>query len=762
MELQSERRIVRSLQLNELAVGGIIPMFRRRRLPRDEAAGECQGQLLCEAVAERDADLVDTLLQQGADPRTVRAPGGGFVCRNCPGQSCPGALHRVWSFGLSLTPKAPDGGEVAPLLRIFSSLIRAGASVDAPNPAGESVQGLVEACAEAGNAVAADVLATVAQLRAEGEAAGTELLQAAEQGESARVAELLRDPELNQLRGRGAPPLAETATVRADPNFRDQDGLSALHWALVRGHVNAAEALLANGADPNLTDEWGLAAAHAPFADSAGRAAALKGEDDKGMHPLSHEKRLHAVRLHAVLELLIEYGVDLNAKDAFGGGTILHYALEDTAIETAEGLILNGAKGDIADAQGKTALEILAGHPAGRKLTDVMKRTAAAAADAERDPEGCVPFPTVRAAKEATDKAEGKPAAAKAASASQSSAQQALFGGRAKLSRQASSTSSRQRDSDEESEGKTHDHCWHLGCILPRVPTTIVRTGSDLFDGFDDVLTQPWEELSAEQQEAAKVLGWDRARWGDAAKYSLRMVGRNFSELTAEEEEACGELEIDEDDWDDMEVFREAAEPEPEPEPEEAAAGGSAPLASSASAGADRLMSDAALARYRSQTVEEVSSLLSTSQHVATCLLSKHHWDSGAIRSQCADKWFGDGRVGLLESIGVSAGQEEEKPQPAGQERVECYVCFEDKLPSEVSQNRCGHVFCNDCWALHLAETIGDGTLHPPCMDTTCKVAVSENMIRKLAPASALDKFQRFSLAQMIEEHGLLKKCRTP
>ena len=685
-------------------------MFRRRRLPRDEGAGECQGQLLCEAVAERDADLVDTLLQQGADPRTVRAP-GGFVCRNCPGQSCPGALHRVWSFGLSLTPKAPDGDDVAPLLRIFSSLIRAGASVDAPNAAGESVQALVEARAEAGNAAAADVLATVAQLRAEGEAAGTELLQAAEQGESARVAELLRDPELNQLRGRGAPPLAEAAPVRADPNFQDQDGLSALHWALVRGHVNAAEALLANGADPTLTDEWGLAAAHAPFADSAGRAAALKGEDDKGMHPLSHEKRLHAVRLHAVLELLIEYRVDLNAKDAFGGGTILHYASQDTATETAEGLILNGAKGDIADAQGKTALDILADHPAGRKLADVMKRTAAAAADAERDPErveGCVPFPTVRAAKEATDKAEGKPAAAKAASASQSSAQQALFGGRAKLTRQASSASSRQRDSDEESEG------------------------SDLFDGFDEVLTQPWEELSAEQQAAAKVLGWDRARWGDAAKYSLRMVGRNFSELTAEEEEACGELEIDEDDWDDMEVFREAAEPEPEPEPEEVAGGGSAPLASSASAGADRLMSDAALARYRSQTVDEVSSLLSTSQHVATCLLSKHHWDSGAIRSQCADKWFGDGRAGLLESIGVSAGQEEEKPQPAGQERVECYVCFEDKLPSEVSQNRCGHVFCNDCWALHLAETIGDGTLYPPCMDTTCKVAVSERMIRKL------------------------------
>ena len=28
--------------------------------------------------------------------------------------------------------------------------------------------------------------------------------------------------------------------------------------------------------------------------------------------------------------------------------------------------------------------------------------------------------------------------------------------------------------------GKTHDHCWHLGCILPRVPAMIVRTGGDV------------------------------------------------------------------------------------------------------------------------------------------------------------------------------------------------------------------------------------------------------------------------------------------
>ena len=49
-------------------------------------------------------------------------------------------------------------------------------------------------------------------------------------------------------------------------------------------------------------------------------------------------------------------------------------------------------------------------------------------------------------------------------------------------------------------------------------------------------------------------------------------------------------------------------------------------------------------------------------------------------------------------------------------------------------------------------------------MDTTCKVTATEEFVRRLAPTDSLDKYERFSLAQMIEEHrtGRLKKCRNP
>ena len=37
-------------------------------------------------------------------------------------------------------------------------------------------------------------------------------------------------------------------------------------------------------------------------------------------------------------------------------------------------------------------------------------------------------------------------------------------------------------------EGKTHDHCWHLGCILPRVPAITVSTGTVRATTFESPL----------------------------------------------------------------------------------------------------------------------------------------------------------------------------------------------------------------------------------------------------------------------------------
>ena len=57
------------------------------------------------------------------------------------------------------------------------------------------------------------------------------------------------------------------------------------------------------------------------------------------------------------------------------------------------------------------------------------------------------------------------------------------------------------------SQGETHDHCWHLGCILPRVPAMIVRAGRVLWEGeaAGDVVHR---RVRKEGEAALKRVAW--------------------------------------------------------------------------------------------------------------------------------------------------------------------------------------------------------------------------------------------------------------
>eukprot|EP00669_Euglena_mutabilis_P014377 TRINITY_DN9442_c0_g1_i1.p3 TRINITY_DN9442_c0_g1~~TRINITY_DN9442_c0_g1_i1.p3 ORF type:complete len:100 (-),score=35.50 TRINITY_DN9442_c0_g1_i1:91-390(-) len=45
-------------------------------------------------------------------------------------------------------------------------------------------------------------------------------------------------------------------------DFRDQLGLTPLHWAACNGHDRTVAVLLRHGADPLLKDQWGQTAQH--------------------------------------------------------------------------------------------------------------------------------------------------------------------------------------------------------------------------------------------------------------------------------------------------------------------------------------------------------------------------------------------------------------------------------------------------------------------------------------------------------------------
>eukprot|EP01043_Picozoa_sp_COSAG02_P018064 COSAG02_NODE_833_length_16656_cov_42.746814_2_plen_469_part_00 len=416
------------------------------RAGRAVEEGDPPQMRLCEAIVTEPA-LVGELLLAGADPRTV-PEGTVHVCASCPGGMCSGPLHRCWeALSRALHNEAPcdldrPDGDVPQLVQAFTALMCAGARADTPDVSSEaSVVDLVREAAtlqeSSPDDITGELLASIEKVRAGATHAGNQLLAAAEQGDADQLAGLLWDTRSRhgprfghrpEVGDDGKPP------IRADPNFQDGAGLSALHWALVRGHAAAARVLLTNGADWQLQDNWGLRCMHAPFAATAAATAVtlVVCGNDRGTHPLAHEPALEPSCLHSTLEVLIETAkIDVDQADAFGGGTLLHYAVQSGMPETVCGLRWNGAGSDIEDAQGKTAVELAATDPTMQQaLAEVpvraLPRESAEEPSEHPDHSRCVPFPRAQRLDDQNSvKSTGDVAASED---SRASAASALFG----------------------------------------------------------------------------------------------------------------------------------------------------------------------------------------------------------------------------------------------------------------------------------------------------------------------------------------------
>lgn len=68
---------------------------------------------------------------------------------------------------------------------------------------------------------------------------------------------------LEEAAASGSFPIVELLIGRgADPNYRDRDGWSAIHWAAEEGHLGIVSYLLAHGANPNAVSSYGTSPLH--------------------------------------------------------------------------------------------------------------------------------------------------------------------------------------------------------------------------------------------------------------------------------------------------------------------------------------------------------------------------------------------------------------------------------------------------------------------------------------------------------------------
>jgi hypothetical protein len=158
-------------------------------------------------------------------------------------------------------------------------------------------------------------------------AATAELTAAVRAGQAARIEALIR---------RGA-----------NPNARDAEGMTPLHYAAYRGDAAVGAALLRGGAEPNAKDSLGMTPLH---------AAAFEGHAD------------------FVKALLLGHAL-VNAKDA-ADNTALHYAVLSGSAETARALLEGGADPAAANAKGATPAGVA--RASGRKELIALFSPAAA------------------------------------------------------------------------------------------------------------------------------------------------------------------------------------------------------------------------------------------------------------------------------------------------------------------------------------------------------------------------------------------------
>nr|XP_022289772.1 transient receptor potential cation channel subfamily A member 1 homolog isoform X3 [Crassostrea virginica] len=157
-----------------------------------------------------------------------------------------------------------------------------------------------------------------------------------------------------------------TGNVKKKINMRDEEGVTAMHYAARYNQYEIVRILHSFGADINSLDEEALtplhyAARYKRERQRRGSEAVLTEDQEAGAIPSSHSVDELATQAN-VITFLVKNGADLNRGDKYGL-TPLHYAaMRGNELATKELLQFNGINIEAEDKQGMTALHMAATH----------------------------------------------------------------------------------------------------------------------------------------------------------------------------------------------------------------------------------------------------------------------------------------------------------------------------------------------------------------------------------------------------------------
>lgn len=152
-----------------------------------------------------------------------------------------------------------------------------------------------------------------------------------------------------------------------DINSRDKLGRTALFWASSRGDEDALRCLLKHGADPNIPEiREGQTPLHAAAAGGLiDRVQTLLGAPDGWIKefdihpgpPLSFA-RVDAESRTGVMDLLLKYGADINARNSIHNNAPVHQAIILGIFENVKFLVEHGADIEAQNVNGGSPIDV--------------------------------------------------------------------------------------------------------------------------------------------------------------------------------------------------------------------------------------------------------------------------------------------------------------------------------------------------------------------------------------------------------------------
>ncbi|KAH9842518.1 uncharacterized protein C8Q71DRAFT_793976 [Rhodofomes roseus] len=162
--------------------------------------------------------------------------------------------------------------------------------------------------------------------------------------------------------------------------------------------------------------------------------------------------------------------------------------------------------------------------------------------------------------------------------------------------------------------------------------------------------------------------------------------------------------------------------------------------------------------------IRTVANIIGLESPIASILLQHFRWN----RDRLIERFMDDSTAVLADAGEPEDAPSSPNPRPSKRARLDtptefmCMICC-DTDPANIFRSRCGHEFCEACWATYVTGKVKEeGQCLFNCMQDGCRIVVDEPSIEKLVAKPVFERYRELLLQSYVGAHPTLRFCPHP